>query len=396
MVRRAEALLESLTVVVSARVVQYADRPAQVHVLSGSDVPVSKVVRTVASALLTGLGLEVAASQISVAQSRLAADDLVRLLGRDVGQAAAQPASEPVAPPASPPAPPMRDPMPEPEAVAAPAQTPDHAPANAPANGPASAPDSLMSEPAPPPASETEGESRNDTQPTPPVRPPIDIASRPRFRLLDVDVVRDDAGGLAVGVSLHGNGRSVERQCAGADTEEAIPELPAAATLEAVQELMGAEGWGDGQQVTFKLLGARRLRTAQHDFVVVLVEARANGQTLPLAGSASTDDGVELASIKATLQATNPFVTGPPVADSRAQTSAPRAVGAENPTSGVAHHCAPLATGPPRPPASVNPPPFWGPSPPGRGLTGANPPGQSSRACGTLMLLASLRHIMQV
>ena len=327
MVRRAEALLESLTVVVSARVVQYADRPAQVHVLSGSDVPVSKVVRTVSSALLTGLGLEVAASQISVAQSRLAADDLVRLLGRDVGQAAAQPASEPVAPPASPPAPPMRDPMPEPEAVAAPAKTPDHGPAN----GPACAPDSLMSEPAPPPASETQGESRNDTQPTPPVRPPIDITSRPRFRLLDVDVVRDDAGGLAVGVRLRGNGRSVERQRAGADTEEAIRELPAAATLEAVQELMGAEGWGDGQQVTLKLLGARRLRTAQHDFVVVLVEARVNGQTFPLAGSASTDDGVELASIKATLQATNPVVTGPPVADSRAQTSAPRAVGAENP-----------------------------------------------------------------
>jgi hypothetical protein len=315
MVQRAEALLESLTVVVSACVVQYADRPAQVHVLSGSDVPVSEVVRTVASALLTGLGLEVAASQIFVAQSRLAADDLVRLLGRDVGQAAAQPASEPVAPPASPPAPPMRDPMPESEAIAAPVQTPDHAPA--------SVPDSLMSEPAPPPASETQGESRNDTQPTPP--------ARPRFRLLNVDVVRDDTGGLAVGVRLRGNSRSVERRRSGADTEEAIRELPAAAALEAVQELMGAEGWGDGQQVTLKLLGVRRLRTAQHDFVVVLVEACVNGQTLPLAGSAAADDGVERASIKAALQATNPVVTGPPVADSLAPTSAPRAVGGEDP-----------------------------------------------------------------
>ena len=333
MVQRAEALLESLTVVVSARVVQYAERPVQVHVLSSSEVPVSEVVQTVASALLTGLGLEVAASEISVAQSRLGADDLGRLLGRNVGQAAVQPASEPVAPPASPPAPPMRDPTPKPEAVAAQAQTPDDTPASAPVSPPATAtaPDSLTSERAPPPVSETQRESRNDTppQPTPPARPPIDTT--PRYKLLAFQVVRDDAGGLSVGVRLRGNNKSVERRRAGADTEKAIRELPAAAAVDAVQELVGAEGGSDGQQVTLKLLGARRLRTAQHDLVVVLVEARVNDQTLPLAGAASADGGVERASIMATLQATNPLVTGLQVADFRGQTSAPKTASTGDP-----------------------------------------------------------------
>ena len=63
-------------------------------------------------------------------------------------------------------------------------------------------------------------------------------------------------------------------------------------------------------------MAARRLRTPQHDVVVVLVEAVVRGRRIPLTGAASANDGVERASILATLQATNAFVAGTLTANS--------------------------------------------------------------------------------
>jgi hypothetical protein len=59
-----------------------------------------------------------------------------------------------------------------------------------------------------------------------------------------------------------------------------------------------------------RFLAARRLRHPQHDTVVVLVEAVVRGRQIPLTGAATVGDGVERASILATLQATNAFVAG--------------------------------------------------------------------------------------
>ena len=74
--------------------------------------------------------------------------------------------------------------------------------------------------------------------------------------------------------------------------------------------MYGFPGREDAPSVVLKFLAARRLRHPQHDTVVVLVEAIVRGRRIPMTGAASVNAGVERASILATLQATNAFVSG--------------------------------------------------------------------------------------
>ncbi len=250
--RRAKALLESLAAVVSARVILDHEMPAQVHVLSTSAMPVSEVQAAVTSALLSGLGLSVPASRISVAQSRLTRDELYVLLGRVPGRPA------------------------------------EDRPTTSPTPGQEAAPQ----------AESREGDPRESGA----------IASRLEF--LNFHVVKDEAGGLEIGVRLGGDAGPVESRRGGFDSEEALHELPAAATLEAIEDLLGSVGWNNGRHVSLELLGTRHLLSARHDSVVVLVEATVDERKLTLAGASSADNGTERAAIMATLQATNQLVAG--------------------------------------------------------------------------------------
>ena len=264
--RRAEALLESLAAVVSARVLLAPEMPARVHVLSTNAAPVSEVHAAVTSALLSGLELSVPADRISIAQSRLTRDELYVLLGREVGE-------------------PEED------------QSEDSAPPQATAA-------------APPPFSGN-GLVAAHT--------PVE-AIVPRLEFLNFHVVKDEEGRLDIGVRLGGDAGPVESRREGSDSEEGLRELPAAATLEAVQDLLGSVGWNDDRHVSLELLGTRRLLSAHHDSVVVLVEATVYGRKLTLAGACSADNGTERAAIMATLQATNQLVAGLYVAASHGRT----------------------------------------------------------------------------
>ena len=126
--------------------------------------------------------------------------------------------------------------------------------------------------------------------------------------LVDFEVDNSQSGDLGVGVRLAGFGEAVDRRRNGGDNETAHLQLSASATLDAVQELLRIGGWNERRDGDLRHAGACRLRTGEHDIVVVLVEALKNGHRVPLAGATSADSGVERASITATLQATNGLV----------------------------------------------------------------------------------------
>ncbi len=297
LVRRAEALLESLAAVVSARVILDPDVPARVHVLSTSAAPVSEVHAAVTSALLSGLELSVPADRISIAQSRLTSDELYVLLGREVG------GPEEDQPGAS--STPSREAAPETESR----DGDSHGVGRAHPTAEDSAPPQATAA-APPPSS---GNGRVAAH------APVG-AIAPRIEFLNSHVVKDEEGRVDVGVRLGGDAGPVESRREGSDSEEGLRELPAAATLEAVQDLLGSVGWNDHRHVSLELLGTRRLLSARHDSVVVLVEATVYGRKLTLAGACSADNGTERAAIMATLQATNQLVAGLYVAASHGRT----------------------------------------------------------------------------
>lgn len=290
--RRAEALLESLAAVVSARVLLDQEIPPQVHVLSTNATPVSEVHAAVTSALLSGLELEVPASRISIAQSRLTRDELDVLLGRDSGQTEEdRPATSPT---------PGEEAAPQDESREGDQQSGGAVP-DTPEDGP---PHQTATQPAP---SLGNGDATSET--------PVG-ATAPRLELLSFHVVKNEAGGLDIGVRLGGAAGPVESRREGIDSHKGLHELPAAATLEAVQELLESVGWNGHRHVSLELLGTRRLVSARHDSVVVLVEATVDDRKLTLAGASSADNGTERASIMATLQATNQLVAGLQVAES--------------------------------------------------------------------------------
>jgi hypothetical protein len=130
-----------------------------------------------------------------------------------------------------------------------------------------------------------------------------------RLELQDLQLERHPQGGFGISVRLADNDRSIGAQREAAGTEEDSLEVPASAALGVIQEFLRV-GREDGLSVVLRFLSARRLRHPQHDVVVVLVEAVVRGRRIPLTGAASANDGVERASILATLQATNAFVAG--------------------------------------------------------------------------------------
>ncbi len=284
--RRAEALLESLAVVVSARVLLAPEMPARVHVLSTSAAPVSEVHAAVTSALLSGLELSVPADRISIAQSRLTRDELYVLLGREVGGPEEdQPGTSST---------PSRE-------AASETESRDGDPHGGRAHPTAEDSAPLQATAAAPSPSSGNGLVAAHT--------PVE-AIVPRLEFLNFHVVKDEEGRLDIGVRLGGDAGPVESRREGSDSEEGLRELPAAATLEAVQDLLGSVGWNDHRHVSLELLGTRRLLSARHDSVVVLVEATVYGRKLTLAGACSADNGTERAAIMATLQATNQLVAG--------------------------------------------------------------------------------------
>ncbi len=280
LVQRVEVLLSSLTAVVSARVILDEEKGAQVHIIATSEMPVSEVSQAVMSALTWGLGLEVPSNQITVVQSSLSREELKALLGSEGANS-------------SPSSPAHKAPTPE-KAVAekAAADPPDPK---------AAVPDTGLVEFS---LGGTQGE-------------PVGAAEAEfrRLELQDLRLEKHPQGGFGISVRLADNDRSIGAQREAAGTEEDSLEVPASAALGVIQEFLRV-GRNDGLSVVLRFLAARRLRHPQHDVVVVLVEAVVRGRRIPLTGAASANDGVERASILATLQATNAFVAGTLTANS--------------------------------------------------------------------------------
>ena len=279
--QRVEVLLASLTAVVSARVILDEEKGAQVHIIATSELPVSEVSRAVMSALTWGLGFDVPSNQITVVQSRLSREELHALLTSET----ADPRPAPVEPE-------MADPPPAPpEPESPPPRRPDPKP---------SVPDTGLVE-------FSLGGAHGETT----SRSDLDLR---RLELQDLQLDKNPQGGFAISVRLADNDRSLDAQRDAAGTEEDLLEVPASAALDVIQEFLRA-GRTDGLSVVLRFLAARRLRHPQHDVVVVLVEAVVRGRRIPLTGAASAINGVERASVLATLQATNAFVAGTLTAD---------------------------------------------------------------------------------
>ena len=294
LVQRVEVLLSSLTAVVSARVVLDEEKGAQVHIIATSEMPVSEVSRAVMSALTWGLGFEVPPNQITVVQSRLSREELKALLGSE--KADLDPSL--TAPEDSPPE------VSAPEDSAPEDSAPEESPSvkSAPEKA---APDPPEPKPAVPDTGllefslgGTSGEPKGGSE----------VEFR-RLELQDLQLEKRPQGGFGISVRLADNDRSIGAQREAAGTEEDCLEVPADAALGVIQEFLRA-GREDGLSVVLRFMAARRLRSPQHDVVVVLVEAIVRGRRIPLTGAASVTDGVERASILATLQATNAFVAG--------------------------------------------------------------------------------------
>ena len=270
LVQRVEVLLSSLTAVVSARVILDEEKGAQVHIIATSEIPVPEVSRAVMSALTWGLGFEVPSNQITVVQSRLSREELKALLGSET--------ADPPPSPAAPEKPTTDRPGPKP-----------------------SVPDTGLLEFS---LGGTRGEPTGGSE--------IEVR---RLELQDLQLERHPQGGFGISVRLADSDRSIGAQREAAGTEEDSLEVPASAALDVIQEFLRG-GRDDGLSVVLRFMAARHLRNSQHDVVVVLVEAVVRGRRIPLTGAASANDGVERASILATLQATNAFVAGTLTANS--------------------------------------------------------------------------------
>ncbi len=264
LIQRVEVLLSSLTAVVSARVILDEKKGAQVHIIATSEMPVSEVSQAVMSALTWGLGFEVPSNQITVVQSCLSREELKALLLSET--------ADPPPSPAGPEKPTSDRPDPKP-----------------------SVPDTGLLEFS---LGGTHGEPTGGSE--------IEVR---RLELQDLQLEKHPQGGFGISVRLADNDRSIGVQREAAGTEEDSLEVPASAALDVIQEFLRG-GRDDGLSVVLRFMAARRLRNPQHDVVVVLVEAVVRGRRIPLTGAASVTDGVERASILATLQATNAFVAG--------------------------------------------------------------------------------------
>jgi len=306
LVQRLELLLSSLTAVVSARVILDPETGPQVHILATAEIPVLEVSRAVTSALTWGLGFEVPPEQITVAQSRLSREELNTLLGSqhvEVATKQVETVTPPVGAVSVPVAPrEAKARLPDLEASSREAGLPDF---EAPIRDSGS-PDSKA------PARDT-GLLEFGLQGTPAAKAGGPEPHVHRLELQDLQVNRKPQGGFGILVRLTGNDRSIGAQRDAAGTEEDSLEVPASAALGVIQEFLRSAD-DDGIGVVLRFLAARRLRSSEQD-VVVLVEADVGGRRIPLTGAASAYQGVERASILATLQATNAFVADTMAAD---------------------------------------------------------------------------------
>ena len=293
LVQRVEVLLSSLTAVVSARVVLDQTKGAQVHIIATAEVPVVEVSRAVMSALTWGLGLEVPSNNITVVQSKLSREELRSLLLR----------SEQSDPPPTPVTPGSPTPL-TPETPLS--ITVENPPTGSPAAGQSVADTGLLEFSLGGTRGETIGETEHSLR---------------RLELQDLQLNKNPQGGFAISVRLADEDRSIGAEREAAGTEEDSLEVPASTALDVIQQFLRA-GREDGPSAVFRFLAARRLRRPQHDVVVVVVEAVVRGRRIPLTGATSANDGVERASILATLQATNAFVAGTLPADSAIGSSA--------------------------------------------------------------------------
>ena len=309
LVQRVEVLLSSLTAVVSARVVLDQTKGAQVHIIATDEVPVVEVSRAVMSALTWGLGLEVPSNNITVVQSKLSREELRSLLLRSEQS---DPPPTPVTP-GSPtpltPETPLSITVENPPPVIAENPTPvavENPPTGSPAAGQSVADTGLLEFSLGGTRGETIGETEHSLR---------------RLELQDLQLNKNPQGGFAISVRLADEDRSIGAEREAAGTEEDSLEVPASTALDVIQQFLRA-GREDGPSAVFRFLAARRLRRPQHDVVVVVVEAVVRGRRIPLTGATSANDGVERASILATLQATNAFVAGTLPADSAIGSSA--------------------------------------------------------------------------
>jgi len=298
---RVETLLGSLTAVVSARVVLDETAGPHVHIIATAEVPVAEVSRAVISALTWGLGLDVPSDNVTVVQSSLSRDELrALLLGSDMDDPPDIPVVQETPPTASTPTASLPATSP-PTAAPPPDSPPPDSPPPDSTDPDRSVPDTGLLEFS---LGGTGGEQTGGSE--------IEVR---RLELQDLQLERRPQGGFGISVRLADNDRSIGAQREAAGTEEDLLEVPASAALGVIQEFLRA-GRKDGRSVVLKFLAARRLRRPQHDVVVVVVEAAVHGRRIPLTGAASANDGVERASILATLQATNAFVAGTLMANS--------------------------------------------------------------------------------
>ena len=135
-----------------------------------------------------------------------------------------------------------------------------------------------------------------------------------RLELQDIQLHRNPQGAFDLFVRLADGARSLGAHREADGTERDSMEVPASAALGVIQELLRARR-NDGLRVTLRLLAARHLRQLDYDVVVVSVEAEDRGERIPLTGAAFAIEGVERASILATLQATNELFEGTLMAD---------------------------------------------------------------------------------
>jgi hypothetical protein len=307
LVQRLELLLNSLTAVVSARVILDSETEPHVHILATAEIPLSEVSRAVTSALTWGFGFEVPPEQITIAQSRLSREELNILLGSPPVEVPTKPI-EPAAEPSGSAFVPVA-------LMEAPARLPDLEASPREAGPPNSeAPIQDAGSPNPKAPAGDMGLLEFSLQGTSAAEVGAPEPQIHRLELQDLQLNRKPQGGFGILVRLTGNDRSIGAQRDADGTKEDALEVPASAALGVIQEFLRSAD-DDGIGVVLRFLAARRLHTPEQDVVVVLVEADVGGRRIPLTGAASAYQGVERASILATLQATNAFVADTLAAD---------------------------------------------------------------------------------
>ncbi len=119
-----------------------------------------------------------------------------------------------------------------------------------------------------------------------------------RFLLEDIEVRSSRAEGMSCRVLLRQGSEILSGSSSTADTARTMIEVVAEATLLALAS-------GGETRAPLALESCQLLIAAGHRFVFAVVAAALPRETVMLSGSAEVRDGVELAAVLATLDATN-------------------------------------------------------------------------------------------